>query len=708
MKSKLPFPLLLPLVICALTAPLYSLSGDSCGMPNNPDDDPPAPASCPNDTGNSSNGDRGPLTHAPTSNSGKSPDTGQTFISPNGSNGWNTALDLEIHRQIGEIPFEFRRTYQSRIKSGLGEEFGHGLTWGHNYAWRMSAGNGKHAITFPDGRVFLMSKAGNIQFDGVSQILHLPDQGRGERVYQGGVGDNRFTLVMPDSKRHVFDRVSNPDNTSTFHPRFSQDSAGRKIEYTSDDQGRIISATDATGSTISLEYGPIQVNRKASVLLHKVASAPAADWNEIILTTPQPFRWFQALSANNSFFNLAEIEFYAPDGSGGHTRLPGSAYGTGPAHRRAQGETFDKAFDGDVTTGYYHARPGGGIAGLDLGAGNESHVSKIRYRPRTSGTGSEPMYKHSGLRFEAVTEAPEIIEVLQRVTCSDGRAVNYLYDTIVDESIGQTHLVLSGVDYDGDMFADSDTDARFTYVFSNPGRGPSVETFHEPRTHHSVPDLKFEYRSTLTATHGMVGKVIEATTGEVIFENTPKLARRLDFPGGRGIEVLYDSAGNVDRVINAEGNPVIHTYDANGFIASTTDEGGRTTTYTHNFRGQRTSVTSPEGVTQTILYDPATARMIGMISSAPGYPDRTTTWTRDAGGLVTRKDYPDSSYETYAYNASGLVTAKRERNGSITSRTYDATGLCLTFTRAAGTPVEEPSHTPSTETTTRPAPRRAS
>ncbi len=679
------------IALFAFVTPLSAQSGgDTCGTPNNPEDDGGGGGGGECDAGNSSNGDKGPLTHAPTTSKGKSPRTSQSFLTPNGSNGWNYALDLEIHRQVSEIPFEFRRIYQSRVKSGLGDNFGHGLTWGHSLAWRMyPVGNGKRGITFPDGRVFQFTQAGNYPLDGATQILHNPENGRGERLYQGGVGNDRFTLVMPDSRRHVFDRVTDPDATVIYHPRYSQDTAGRRINYTSDAQGRIISATDGTGTTISLEYGAIQINRKASILLHEVTVAPSEGWNEILLTTPQPFRWFQAVSAKKSFFNLAEIEFYAPDGYGGHTKLTGATYGTNPAHRNAQDQTFDKAFDGDVETGYYHARPGEGIAGVDLGVGKETHLSKILFRPRTGQVGAAPLGYHNSLQFEGVVEGPEIVEVLQRVTCSDGRAVNYLYDTIVDESIGQSHLVLSGVDYDGDMLAAADTDARFTYVISNPGRGPSVSTFHEPRTTHSVADLKFEYRSTLTATRGLVGKVFDASTNEVIFDNSPKLVRKLTFPGDRQIAVGFNEHGNFDRITDADGNQTTYTYDANGFATSMTDPGGRTTTYTYNFRGQRTSTTTPDGMTESIAYDASTSLMTQLKKSAPGLPERITQWIRDASGMVTRKNYPDGSYETYTYNTLGLVTSKRERNGSLTTRTYDATGLCLTFTQATGTPDEE-------------------
>ena len=619
---------------------------------------------------------------------GRVPGTTQSFVTPDASNGRNSAVDLEIHQAVGAMPLQLRRQYQSRSRTGTGDVMGHGLTWTHSYSWTMwYSGSNKRTVVFPGGNQYeFSSQSGTVTFEGSPATLHKTSNGRGERIYQTGPGENTFILLMQDGTRQVFERVTIPEGT-LYHPRYAEDVGGRRQTYTTDAKARITSVSDSQGNGLGLEYGSVQVNRLASIPLKTITSTPSTGWNEFVISDPTPHRWIQCLSAKGAYFSIAEIEFYGPDGNGGEVKLAGTVYGTGPAKFGFSSSTFEKAFDGNEATSFLYARPSSGVSGIDLGAGNESIITKIRFKPRT-GSGAASMSSLRGTRFEAVTETPEIIEVLQRVTSTDGREVNYLYDTVVDESIGQTHLVLSGVDYDKDGLATSATDARFTYSFTNEGRGPSVETFHEPRTKSGVPDLKFTYADASVGTRGMVEKVFEATSNEKILDFLAYNTRQVIMPGNRTVKVEYNSDGSYKKVTDANGDVTSYTW-AGGYLASKTDPAGRVTTYTFNFRGLRTSITRPEGLTETSTYDADGINLLSTTLSAPGFPDRTTTWTRDAESRVTRTDFADGSFVTYTYNAQGLVTQKRERNGSLTATSYDASGLMLTRTMASGTPLAE-------------------
>jgi len=669
----------------------HAQTSASCGKPNNPVVPPPGCSSSSSSaTENSSIDEIGPEMHVALSSAGQSPGTGQSFVTPNGSSGRSQAIDLTIPKSVGRVPLEFRRYYQSRVQDGAGTLMGHGLTWSHSYSISMTAGgSGVLNVFLPDGTGMSFTSSGTTTFEGSSTTFYKPDSGYGERVYRGqGAASTLYTLVLPSGVRYGFQSITTPEGT-LYHPRYHRDTEGRQVTYTTDAKARITGVADAGGNGFTLIYGDIQVNRKASVLLHKVTTNPSTDWNEVTLTTSEPFRWLQAVgSGNYAYFNLAEIEFYRPDPAGPPVKLNGALYGTGPANSASVTATFDKAFDGDPVSGFYNCRPNDGIAGIDLGQGNASHVTKIRFKPRVGRTGSVSMDKLVGTRFEGVKEAPALLEVLQRVESTDGRAVNFIYDTITDPSIGQTHLVLAGVDYDGDGLVTSDTDARFTYVITNQGRAPSVENLYEPRSTGDVPRLKFEYYPAQVATVGTVAKVTDATNGQTILENLPYTKSTLKFPGGRNLVVAYNTSGLINSLTDAEGNATTYTYDGNRFLTSETDPLGRTTTYAFNTRGQRTSITRPNGEIETVVYD-ASARVVSVTLSAAGYTARTTTWTRDASGRCTRKDFPDGSYETYTYNSLGLVTQKRQRNGSLTTRTIDPSGLVLTLTSASGTPQAE-------------------
>lgn len=79
--------------------------------------------------------------------------------------------------------------------------------------------------------------------------------------------------------------------------------------------------------------------------------------------------------------------------------LHGTPYGSSPAFDPSS--TYDKAYDGDVTTYFDYAQPNGGYTGIDLGAGHAARITKIRFVPRAS----QPA-RMTGGRFQGCTDGP--------------------------------------------------------------------------------------------------------------------------------------------------------------------------------------------------------------------------------------------------------------------------------------------------------------
>lgn len=80
---------------------------------------------------------------------------------------------------------------------------------------------------------------------------------------------------------------------------------------------------------------------------------------------------------------VASCDEAGAGGSTGNTlvKLTGTTFGTGPAWLSGS-STFDKAFDGDISTYDDDSNVSGGYTGIDLGAGVTGTVSAIRYYPR--------------------------------------------------------------------------------------------------------------------------------------------------------------------------------------------------------------------------------------------------------------------------------------------------------------------------------------
>lgn len=98
------------------------------------------------------------------------------------------------------------------------------------------------------------------------------------------------------------------------------------------------------------------------------------------------------------------------------------------------------------------------------------------------------------------------------------------------------------------------------------------------------------------------------------------------------------------------------TYDANGRVATATNHG---ITYSYSYvdagTTRTTTVTDPNGQTQVYTGDTATNRL----SSYRDELNRTTNYTHDSNGRVTKIIAPESNETRYSYDARGNVTEAR-------------------------------------------------
>jgi RHS repeat-associated protein len=541
---------------------------------------------------------------------------------------------------------------------------------------------GRH-VFFPSGsrREFTLSGASN--YRGQASQLYLPPSGYGERLHQ--VGDLWY-LVMPGAVDFTFERVVLPDSTVIYHPRSARDSRSNVLTFATDAAARITGVSDSVGNAISLTYASQVTNRLSAVPLHTITTPPVVGWNEVVIPAGQSFRWIQAVSAPNAFFDVSEVEFYESDGSGGYTKLNGSRYGTDPGYGNNPSFTHPKAFDGSTSTRFKYCRPNLGITGMDLGFGNTAVVTKIRYF--ISSTFSGDLGKFAGMRFEGMVEQPETTTVLASVSATTGYSVEFDYGTHFDDSVGQTFAVLENVLYRNP--AGSVTyEAAITWVTSQEGTGPSILRSREPRSNAPTPDVAFTYFPGHVAVKGQVSSIKDGTPGSnaVILSSTPNNTHVFTAPDGGQHSIVDNTLGRYRPVstTDAVGKTTAYEWSNSLFLASRTTPAG-TTSYTRNALGQPLTVTHPDGLVETRTYDNL-GRLLTHTRAAAGFPSRTTTYTRNSAGRVTKITYPDGSFEDYTYNGLGLVATVREKNGSYTKYGYINTvgapnrGLILNITR---------------------------
>jgi YD repeat-containing protein len=136
------------------------------------------------------------------------------------------------------------------------------------------------------------------------------------------------------------------------------------------------------------------------------------------------------------------------------------------------------------------------------------------------------------------------------------------------------------------------------------------------------------------------------------------------------------------------------TYDANGFMASSTDWDGNLTIYTHNSRGDETSRVEASGT--------ALARTISTtwlsalhLPAQITEPNRSTAFTYDAhGNLLTKQITAGAATRSFAYtyNATGQALTAADPRGNVTNYTYDAKGDLTSVADALGHVTSTPSY----------------
>ncbi len=101
--------------------------------------------------------------------------------------------------------------------------------------------------------------------------------------------------------------------------------------------------------------------------------------------------------------------------------------------------------------------------------------------------------------------------------------------------------------------------------------------------------------------------------------------------------------------------------------------------YGFDLSGRRTSVTTPEGSSQTFAYD--ASGNLTRTTDSMGY---TTRFQTDAWGRVTLVTRADGSHERYTYDHAGNILTATDGEGHTASYAYNCRGLLSSRTDAMG------------------------
>jgi RHS repeat-associated protein len=151
-----------------------------------------------------------------------------------------------------------------------------------------------------------------------------------------------------------------------------------------------------------------------------------------------------------------------------------------------------------------------------------------------------------------------------------------------------------------------------------------------------------------------------------------------------------------------------YTYDANGYLASRTDQNGNVTNFVNNSRGMPTSVVeaaaTPQSRTTTVTYHPTFRLPVQIVT-----PLLTANFTYDTSGNMLTQVFTDTNPGTTPYTTAGQtrtwtytwanflpasMKGPRTDVSDLTKLTYDASGTVTAVTNQLGQTIQVTQHLP--------------
>ncbi|MBT9316451.1 DUF4114 domain-containing protein [Leptothoe spongobia] len=250
---------------------------------------------------------------------------------------------------------------------------------------------------------------------------------------------------------------------------------------------------------------------------------------------------------------------------------------------------------------------------------------------------------------------------LQTITDRNGNVLTYTEDGITS-STGQSiqferddqgrieqiidpegNVIEYTYDNKGDLIAVEDrTEHETEFIYDDPDRAHYLTGIINPL---GDATIRTEYDD-----QGQIERIIDAEGNalDLNFDSAASTQTVTD-PFGNPITFVFDDRGNVVREIDARGGEIIRTYYDDNNLESETDQEGYTTTYTYDDRGNRLTETNGE--------------------------EKTTTFTYYADNRIKTETDPLGNTTTFKYDDKGNLTEREDAEGHITIYDYDDFGL---------------------------------
>ncbi|MEV4920930.1 DUF6531 domain-containing protein [Streptomyces tirandamycinicus] len=569
----------------------------------------------------------------------------------------------------------------------------------------------------------------------------------------------RTTTYAYDGAEQLTSARNPVDDTTTFayddagHPTRTTDPSGKSTVRTYDANGRLASETDAAGGRTTYTYDKVgRLLTSVSPRGNVTGADPAAyttnyvydaAGNQTKVTDPTGASTATTYDAVNRPLvvtdSLTRTTSYTYDANDNVTKITDAAgksvtavydknnRRTSSTDQLTQATVFAYDADGNLLsstsplghkTSWTYDGDGRQATATDprgnaSGADPAQYTTTYGYDPAGNPTTTtDPLGNVTTTAYDAVNK------VVKR-TDADKRSTDYGYDkldrltevtapggAVTTYGYGKHSMATKRTDANGHVTSYGYDDARrltsvtdpldrtTSYTYDADGnqtkkttpRGSTTHTF-DPRglltkTDYSdaTPDVTYGYDTTGRMTSRANSRMAE----DFVYDLVGNLTKT------RGFAYTYDAAGQMLTRKYSDGNSIGYTYDSDGRAATMTAD-GKTTTYTFDPAGNLTRSALPNTETEDRAYDRA-GRLTAVTSAKAGTAVTKTALTLSAAGLPTRVDVTRAGVGTGGYDQT-YDTAGRLTSGCFpqpwvtgcaaartTSYTYDKVGNRLTST----------------------------
>jgi len=284
-----------------------------------------------------------------------------------------------------------------------------------------------------------------------------------------------------------------------------------------------------------------------------------------------------------------------------------------------------------------------------------------------------------------------------KFTDFSGRAVNYLYDQNGNLiKVTDPEGIVTEYEYNDPNDPHNITKQtignkfEYTYVYNENDRcihasGPNGQLSNSFEYHYDlgytvISDAKGYTHTKYFNANGKITKIVYADGNEDLFtydENLNKTSETLR--DGSTWQYEYDERGNLTKIIDPLGNQDIMTYDSNDNLLSERDKLGRLTNYSYDESGNITSILYSDGTTINISYNTK-----GQPITVTDNLGSTITLSYDQNGNLVSASDSEGNVFTYTYDELGRNITETDPMGNTKSYQYDSLNRMIKVTDSLG------------------------